>query len=215
AIELTRRIRLESNLIETNQKHRRSFIVRDGRLRPVPEGFHLLAPSHLWPFIMTDIFSWSGKARMALDLLIPRRKESNGLADESVAHFVRRRLGREAFERMAQPMIGGIYTADPEKLSLRATLPRFLEMEREHGSVIRAMWKQGRSPTVREGLKKAASAQSGTSGARYSLFLSFDGGMQMLADHLSSRLPAGVVQLNTKAKALVFDGAAKQWEIRL
>jgi len=214
AIELAKRIGLESHLIETNKDHRRSFIVRNGRLRPVPEGFQLLAPSRLWPFITSDIFSWSGKARMALDLFIPRREVANGSDDESLAQFVRRRLGREAFERMAQPMIGGIYTADPEKLSLRATLPRFLEMEREHGSVIRAMWKQGRSPTVREGLKKAASAQSGTSGARYSLFLSFDGGMQMLADRLSSRLPSGAVQLNTKAKALLFDAATRQWEIR-
>src|SRR5207253_9490819 len=206
AIELTRRIRLESNLIETNQKHRRSFIVRDGRLRPVPEGFHLLAPSHLWPFIMTDIFSWSGKARMALDLLIPRRKESNGLADESVAHFVRRRLGREAFERMAQPMIGGIYTADPEQLSLRATLPRFLDMEREHGSGIRAMWKK----RGEQGVNEAA----GTSGARYGLFLSFDQGMQTLVDALASGLPPPTVRLNARAHSTTFDQATKQWTIR-
>jgi oxygen-dependent protoporphyrinogen oxidase len=220
AIELAKRIGLDSHLIETNKEHRRSFVVRNGRLRPVPEGFQLLAPSRLWPFITSDIFSWSGKARMALDLFIPRRAIANGGDDESLAQFVRRRLGREAFERMAQPMIGGIYTADPEKLSLRATLPRFLEMEREHGSLILAMWKlgrslRGRSPTVREGLARAASAPSGTSGARYSLFLSFDGGMQMLADRLSSTLPAGVVQLNTQAKALLFHAQAKQWEIRL
>src|SRR5260370_26602762 len=190
-IELAKRIGLDSHLIETNKDHRRSFIVRNGRLRPVPEGFQLLAPSRLWPFITTDIFSWAGKARMALALFIPRREIGNGSDDESLAQFVRRRLGREAFERVAQPMIGGIYTADPEKLSLRATLPRFLEMEREHRSVIPAMWKQGRSPTrgpqrgspagvgaVREGSGGVTTSRSGTSGARYSLFLSFDGGMQ-------------------------------------
>src|SRR5438105_505950 len=119
AFELAKEIGLESRLIETNEAHRRSFIVRQGRLRSVPEGFHLLAPARFWPFITTDIFSWAGKARMALDLLLPRRA-TNGTDDESLAAFVRRRFGREALERMAQPMVGGIYTADPEHLSLRA-----------------------------------------------------------------------------------------------
>ena len=72
ALELVKRLGLESQLIETNTQHRRSFIVRNGRLRPVPEGFQLLGPSRLWPFVTSDIFSWTGKARMALDLLLPR-----------------------------------------------------------------------------------------------------------------------------------------------
>jgi oxygen-dependent protoporphyrinogen oxidase len=201
ALELSRRLGLESHLIETNEIHRRSFVVRQGRLLPVPEGFHLLAPSRFWPFIKSDIFSWAGKARMALDLLLPRgNPDPNGMrdrdndaiedataaaiADESLAQFVRRRLGREALERMAQPMVGGIYTADPEQLSLRATMPRFLEMEREHRSLIRALRKQSRSSTT---AKRSGSGQE-TSGARYSLFLSFDHGMQLLTDKLEERI---------------------------
>jgi len=135
ALQLASRIGLSDRIIQTNSADRRSFIVRRGKLIPLPEGFHLLAPSRLWPFITSPIFSWTGKARMALDLLIPR----NSNDDESLASFVRRRLGNEALARMAQPMVGGIYTADPEKLSLAATMPRFLDMERDHGSVIRAM----------------------------------------------------------------------------
>lgn len=182
ALELIKRLGLESHLIKTNEHHRRSFVVRQGRLLPVPEGFHLLAPSRFWPFVRSEIFSWAGKARMALDLLLPRRN-LNGHAevttDESLAQFVRRRLGREALQRMAQPMVGGIYTADPERLSLRATMPHFLEMEREHRSLIRALRKQNRSSAV----KGSGFAQE-TSGARYSLFLSFDRGMQLLTDKL-------------------------------
>src|SRR5215212_6999277 len=128
ALALAKRLGLESRLIQTNEDYRRSFIVRNGRLRAVPEGFQLLAPSRIWPFITSDVFSLTGKARMAADLFLPR-KNTNGTTDESLASFVRRRLGREALERMAQPMVGGIYTADPETLSLRATLPRFLDME--------------------------------------------------------------------------------------
>src|SRR5438105_7715701 len=123
ALELARRLGLDGRIVETNERHRCSFVVRGGRLRPTPEGFQLLAPSRLLPFLTTDIFTWRGKARMALDLLLPRRKEANGEAsDESLAAFVRRRFGREALERMAQPMVGGIYTADPEVLPLRATM---------------------------------------------------------------------------------------------
>ncbi len=206
ALNLARRIGLEKQVIETNSAHRRSFIVRGGKLLPVPEGFQLLAPSRLWPFITSGIFSWQGKARMALDLILPRRSEPNGSDDESLAAFVRRRLGQEALERMAQPMVGGIYTADPEQLSLRATMPRFLEMERTHRSLIRAMWHAHRKQTKQE--------SSGTSGARYSLFLSFDNGMQTLVDALAKRLPETSIRLNTKAQAINFDETTKQWTVR-
>jgi oxygen-dependent protoporphyrinogen oxidase len=205
ALSLAKRIGLESRLIETNDEHRRSFIVRGGKLYAVPEGFQLLAPSRFWPFVTTGIFSWPGKARMALDLFLPRRTSVNGSDDESLAQFVRRRLGREALERMAQPMVGGIYTADPEHLSLRATMPRFLEMEREHRSVIRAMWKKRRKLNEREA--------HGTSGARYSLFLSFDEGMQTLSDALVARLKDVSIRLNTKAESLKFDEKSHGWKI--
>jgi oxygen-dependent protoporphyrinogen oxidase len=144
----------------------------------------------MWPFITSDIFSVAGKARMAADLILPR-KRVNGATDESLASFVRRRLGVEALDRMAQPMVGGIYTADPETLSLRATLPRFLEMEREHRSLILAMLRQGRAQ------------KSGTSGARYSLFLSFDRGVQVLVDAVM-RINADF-RVKTRAQSLTFD----------
>ena len=191
ALALARQLGLESQLIQTNEKYRRSFIVRNGRLRPVPEGFQLLAPSRIAPFLMTDIFSVGGKARMAADLFLPRRT-TNGTDDESLASFVRRRLGKEALERMAQPMVGGIYTADPETLSLRATLPRFLDMERDHRSLILAM------------LRQSNVQKRGTSGARYSLFLSFDQGMQVLVDALTQ--VKADIRLNTRAETLKRDG---------
>jgi protoporphyrinogen/coproporphyrinogen III oxidase len=190
AIALAKRLGIESQLIQTNEEYRRSFIVRDGRLRAVPEGFQLMAPSRMWPFIASDVFSIPGKVRMAADLLLPR-KSTNGSNDESLASFVRRRLGNEALVRMAQPMVGGIYTADPETLSLRATLPRFLEMEQKHRSLILAMLRQGRAQ------------KTGTSGARYSLFLSFNRGMQVLVEPLT-RMKADL-RVNTRAQRLTFD----------
>jgi oxygen-dependent protoporphyrinogen oxidase len=199
AVALACRLGLESRLRQTNEAYRRSFIVRQGKLRAVPEGFQLLAPSRMWPFLTSRIFSLEGKLRMAGDLLLPRKKR-NVVDDESLADFVRRRLGREALERMAQPMVGGIYTANPETLSLRATLPRFLELEQEHRSIILGMWRRGRSVSPAE--------KQGTSGARYSLFLSFDDGMSVLTDALAKKLagyPVGqdgvqvALRVNTRA----------------
>jgi oxygen-dependent protoporphyrinogen oxidase len=209
---LAERLGIAAQLIETSPLHRRSFIVRNGRLHAVPEGFHLLAPSRFWPFVTTRIFSWRGKARMALDILLPvraatAREGEDDESDESLAHFVRRRLGREALERMAQPMVGGIYTADPERLSLRATMPRFLEMERTDGSLIRGMWRARK--------QQAALERRGTSGARYSLFLSFDGGMQVLSDTLTARLAHSSLRLNARAESLSFDRTAGRWRMGL
>ncbi|HXQ69282.1 MAG TPA: protoporphyrinogen oxidase [Pyrinomonadaceae bacterium] len=204
AVALAKRLGIESRLIETNPDHRRSFIVRNGRLRPVPEGFQLLAPSRIWPFLTTDIFSLAGKVRMAGDLVLPRRT-TNGLSDESLSSFVRRRLGREALERMAQPMVGGIYTADPETLSLRATLPRFLDMERDHRSVVLAMLRKARS-------QKRAD-QSGTSGARYNLFLSFDRGMEVLVRALEQALSQIEIKLNTRVQSVLRNSSS--WTIQL
>jgi oxygen-dependent protoporphyrinogen oxidase len=188
-VDLARRLGLESQLQETNPQHRRSFIVNRNRLVALPSGFNLLAPSKLWPFVTSDLLSWSGKARMALELLLPKG-EING--DESLASFVRRRFGQEALERIAQPMIGGIYTADPEQLSIGSTMPRFLEMERKDRSLIMSLRKQAR--------KKALTAEA--SGARYSLFLTFDRGMLILVDRIAAQLAPAAVQLNTRVVSL-------------
>ena len=196
-IDLVRRLGLEEELVSTREEHRRSFVVRNGRLLPVPEGFQLLAPSKFGPLVRTPIFSWPGKARMALDLVIPRRRDPH---DESLGHFVERRPGREALQRMAQPMIGGIYGADPMDLSLQATLPRFREMEREHGSIIRAMWARSRGVPDR-----------GVSGARYGLFVSFREGMQTLIDRLATALPQETI--HTAAPVEHLEAAAGGWTV--
>jgi len=203
ALNLAKRLGLEAELLETNRIHRRSFVVNRGRLRPVPEGFYLLAPSRLLPFLRTDIFSWTGKARMLMDLLLPRGINNDD--DEALASFVRRRLGQEALERMAQPMVGGIFTADPETLSLRASFPRFLEMERKHRSLIRAL----KQETVNGNMNATSS------GARYGLFLSFAKGMQTLVDRISAELPRSAVQLESRVTQLAYDHGTNQWSIGL
>src|SRR5207247_1125601 len=163
-----------------------------GRLHPLPDGFQLLAPTRLAPFATSSLFSWRGKARMALDLVLPRGGGAlGGGDDESLGAFVRRRLGAEALERVAQPLVAGIYTADPEELSVAATMPRFVEGARRHRSVILGL---------RRGLAQAP--LSGTSGARWSLFVTFADGMQTLVSTLADRLPDSAVVLGPRVAAL-------------
>jgi oxygen-dependent protoporphyrinogen oxidase len=140
---------------------------------------------------------------MALDLIIPRRHATDNEKEESLAQFVRRRLGNEALERMAQPMVGGIYTADPEMLSLSATMPRFLAMEREHGSIIRGMFAKAKTVSQTE--------TTGTSGARYSLFLSFDRGMQLMTDTLADLIGPSTIKLNTRIRSITRRPPSTTW----
>ena len=111
ALRLCERLGLGSRLVSTQAAYQKIYIVYNGKLVALPEGFLLLAPTQLIPFIKTPLFSWSGKLRMAAELLIPRSESS---ADESLGAFVRRRFGAEALERVAQPLIGGIYASDPD-----------------------------------------------------------------------------------------------------
>jgi oxygen-dependent protoporphyrinogen oxidase len=201
ALALAERIGLGPRLCRTDDRHRRTYVLQGGRLHPLPEGFLLLAPARVWPFVGSSLFSWRGKLRMALDLVLPRRPADG---DESLARFVTRRLGREALERVAAPLVAGIYTADPERLSLAATMPRFLALERDYRSVIL-------------GLRKSAGARetAGASGARWSLFVTLRGGMGELVDGLAARLPPGTVRLGCPVTAVTREPGPTAWSVRL
>ena len=119
ALQLCERLGLTSRLVSTQAAYQKIYVVHNGRLEPLPEGFFLLAPTRFWPFVQTPLFSLTGKLRMAAEIFLPRAA-LNG--DESLGTFVRRRFGAEALDRVVQPLIGGIYGADPDKLSLSATM---------------------------------------------------------------------------------------------
>jgi len=136
ALELCGKLGLSGQLINTNEFQKKTFVFSRGRLRELPEGLVVIMPTKLGPLFRSGLLSWSGIARMALDLVIPARC---GAGDESLASFFRRRLGHEAFERLVEPLMAGIYAGDAEQMSLRATFPRFLDIEQQHGSLIRGM----------------------------------------------------------------------------
>jgi oxygen-dependent protoporphyrinogen oxidase len=201
ALKLCERLELVSRLVSTQAGHQKIYVVHRGQLVPLPEGFFLLAPTRFWPFVRTPLFSWAGKLRLASELLLPR---GNSAIDESLGSFVRRRFGAEALERVAQPLVAGIYAADPDELSLAATMPRFLEMERKQRSVIYAMWSAERKRRRERG-----------SGARWSLFVTLAGGMGELVATIAQRLPEGCTRLNSRGAALSFDNQQKIWRIAL
>ena len=172
ALDLVRRLGLEQELISVEQRDAPVYVVRRGRLVPIPRAFAMLAPSRLMPVFASPIFSLRGKLRMALEPLIPARRSDE---DESISSFVTRRLGRETFERLVQPLAGGIYVGDPRRLSIRATLPRFCAMEQRYGSLFRGLSEARRHPRT-------------NSGARWGLFASFRSGMAALVDALGVRI---------------------------
>ena len=201
ALRLCERLGLAERLVSTEPAYQKIYVVHDSKLISLPEGFFLLAPTRMRPFLQSPLFSWRGKFRAAAELLM-RRGPSDG--DESLGAFVRRRFGREMLERVAQPLVAGIYAADPDRLSLSATMPRFQEMERRRRSIILAMRSEQR--------RRARGREAG-SGARWSLFVSLRGGMQELVDTLYRRLDQASTRMQARATALLRDPAKAGWQI--
>lgn len=174
---LAERLGLQGEMISTRPEQRGAYVVCRGKLERIPEGFSLMAPARWEPTLRSPILSARGKARLLMEPLIPPDPPR---ADESLGSFVRRRMGHEVLDRLAQPLVGGIYGSDPEQLSLHATMPRFVQMERDHGSVVRGL--------QHASAQQASGATDHVSGVRYGMFFSFKNGMQTLPEALSARL---------------------------
>jgi len=174
ALDLCTRLGLAGELVGSNTgKSATTYIWSDGRLHPMPEGMMLMAPTMILPFLRSRLISWPGKLRMGMEIFVPK---ASGNQDESLAAFVRRRLGSELLNKIAGPLMGGIHAADPEKLSLKSTFPMFPEMEKKHGSLVRAMMKRPK--------------RTATPGAKPTpMFMSLRGGLQRFSDAIVSHLP--------------------------
>jgi oxygen-dependent protoporphyrinogen oxidase len=169
ALSLARELGLDDHLQYLDARGLRTYTLLRGQLIPLPAGWNLLAPSQWTPFLRSPLFSLRGKARICLEPLIPPRRDG---ADESLGEFVRRRLGAEALDRAAEPLMAGVYNAPAEEQSLRATFPQFAALEREHGSVIRGL---------RATRQKSATEHTPP-------FVSFDAGAEALVEQLAARL---------------------------
>ena len=136
AMELIKRLGIETSLLPTRKPRGKTFVYHKGKLRLLPEGVILMVPTRMFPLATSSLITIPGKIRMALEFFIPKRKEKT---DESLGDFVRRRLGKEALDKIAEPLVAGVHAGDPETMSVRASFPKFVELEEKHGSLIRGM----------------------------------------------------------------------------
>jgi oxygen-dependent protoporphyrinogen oxidase len=188
-ITMARRLGIGDRFEDSNEDIRKSFVFTRGRLHELPEGIILMVPTRMVPFALSSLMSWPGKVRMGMDLVLPRGGASRGAGaggDESLGDFVRRRLGKEALARIAEPIVAGIHAGDPEQMSVRATFPMFLDMEKAHRSLILAMLKRRKA---RQNAAAGAAARPRSEGGPHSYFYSFKGGLQDLSDALVASLP--------------------------
>jgi oxygen-dependent protoporphyrinogen oxidase len=175
AVELCRDLGIADRLHGTNPERNRTFILHHDRLHRLPGGLTMMIPTEIKPMLATGLLSWPGKVRMGMDFLIPPRR--NGV-DETMGQFVSRRIGREAYERLIEPLMSGIYAGDGDKLSLNATLPYLKDLERDHGGLVRGALAIRRTRRVKR--------QSG-SGWR-SLFLTPRTGLAEIVEALTDAL---------------------------
>ncbi len=186
AAALCKELGLADQIIGSNDSQRKTYIVVHGKLVAMPDGLMFMVPTKIVPTVLSPLFSLSTKVRMARELLHPPRF-MNG--DETVGELVERHFGGEVVDRLADPLLSGVYGGDANKLSARAVLPRFVEMEEKYGSLSRAMLAAHK--------KMAAVAKSRPARP---LFSSLRDGMQQLVDAITSRLDPASIRLRTRVR---------------
>ena len=204
ALQLSRDADLEGELIRPNLDHRLARVVARGRVYPIPAGFSLMQPTSLIAILTSPVLSWPSRLRVIAEFFVRARRDES---DESLESFAVRRLGREAFERLVEPIVGGIFTAKAATLSMQSAMPQFVEMERKYGGLIRANRAKSRDQSA--GSQSARQA----SGARYDQFVAPKNGMQSWLDLLASKLPSRTIQLNTRIQSIEHN-SQQQWLIQ-
>ena len=187
AADFCRTLGLGNQLIGSNDADRKTYILVRGQLIPMSDGLMFLVPTKILPTALSPLFSWSTKLRIAQELFHPPRAAE---ADESVASLVERHYGTEMVERLADPLLSGVYGGEAANLSVRAVLPRFAEMERTHGSLGRAML------ATRKKMPRPSSKNAPP------LFTSLKNGMQQLVETLIPRLNQSSVLTNTSVQSI-------------
>lgn len=208
-IELCRELGLGDQLVPSNDANRRTYIVVKNRLVPLPDGLMFLIPTKLVPTALSGLFSPATKIRMALELMHPPRPRGQ---DESVAELVERHYGSEVVDRLANPLLSGIYGGDAAQLSARAVLPKLVEMETQYGSLTRGMLAAHRQMRKKIAAMRAAQANRRGSLGPPPIFTALKGGMQQLIDAIEARLNPKWIQKSTPVSGLERDRNA--WRLR-
>jgi len=175
ATDLCKKIGLGDQLIGSNDCDRKIYIVTNGKLVVMPDGLMFMVPTKIMPTMLSPLFSWRTKMRMAAEWFHAPHQASS---DETVAQMVERHYGPEMVDILADPLLSGVYGGEASQLSVRSVLPRFADMESQYGSLGRAML------ASRKKMKGAAKVPTRP------LFTSLKDGMQQMIDSLVARLDA-------------------------
>lgn len=224
AAALCREVELGHSLISPNEDGRRVFVAHRGKLVPMPAGMALAVPTRIGPMVSTPLLSWWGKLRVLGDLAVPT--PPGDPCDETVASFLKRHFGPEATDNVAGPLLGGIFAGDIDELSIQSTFPQLVELERRHGSLIRAFFAAERARAAQTNPERKLGAalddplylpdwldfvrwlyRQGRHAE--SPFQSLRGGMGELVEALKSRLPAGSIKLDISL--LRIERASEKW----
>lgn len=200
----------ETGTLDENKK---TFIVKNGRLVEMPDGMMMFAPTKLVPLATTSLYSWAAKFRMALDLIIPRKVrwaegETAQNHDETLEAFVVRRLGREALDRLAEPLAAAVNGDDPKDMSVAARYPMLLDMEQKHASLIRGFLAQRKRV---EEMRQKHPPKPGAK--RRTMFSSFNSGLQFICDRMADA--AGREHIRTGAGVASLARMGERWRVRL
>jgi oxygen-dependent protoporphyrinogen oxidase len=194
AADLCRRLGMEDQLIGSSDGDRKTYILVKGKLIPLPDGLMFMVPARLGPSLLSALFSSGTKFRMMREWRMAPRQSEN---DESVAALVERHYGAEMVDRLADPLLSGVYGGEASQLSVRAVLPRFVEMELKYGSLGRGML------AARKNVKPAKTVPP--------IFTSLKDGMQQLSGALAARLSPQALRANTRVEAV--QRQARGWVI--
>src|SRR6201997_4444531 len=187
ATDLCKELGLGDQLIGSNDAHRKTYILTRGKLIEMPDGLMFMVPTKILPTVLSPLFSWKTKLRMAREWFHPPHKANS---DETVASLVERHYGPEMVDLLADPLLSGVYGGEASQLSVRAVLARFAEMEAKHGSLGRAML-AARSAMARNAKESAKS-----------LFTSLENGMQQMVDVLVAALDPNALKLGAAVQAV-------------
>jgi protoporphyrinogen/coproporphyrinogen III oxidase len=199
ALTLCKELGIDDQLIGSNDAQRKTYIVVNNRLIAMPDGLMFMVPTKLVPTALSPLFSWGTKMRMARELMHPPRPMEN---DETVGEMVERHFGAEVVDRLADPLLSGVYGGDANKLSARAVLPRFVEMEEKYGSLSKAML------AAHNKMRATAGKQPPRP-----LFSSLKDGMQQMVDAIVTRLDPSALRLRTRVRALYPQG--DRWRLAI
>ncbi|VAW39258.1 Protoporphyrinogen IX oxidase, aerobic, HemY [hydrothermal vent metagenome] len=201
ALQLCRRLGLDSSILPTSRPRGKTYVFSRGKLHLLPEGVILMVPTKMIPLLTSSLLTVRGKLRMAVEPFIPKRKEKG---DESLGDFVTRRLGREALDKIAEPLVAGVHAGDPDTMSIRSSFPKFVELEEQYGSLVRGM--VARMATIKKKSARGATGDatgSPSSKPAMTMFVTLKNGLGELVDKILGEIKPVEILSKTSVSDMV------------